>query len=813
MAINHQPREFRAQLDHWRQVSFVLFDLGAMNFLAGIGVTFFHSNPLALLGFTSRSLWLGLFFVLGGLISWKLRRLPAIVPLLIIIGDLWNTIRILPLYERAGYVVLVQSSFVLPVVFILVSILRDRLKRPGSRSAPRHPSEVNAPVAIHSSKEAVALLSSMFVSVGMGLTVLLFFSNYCVNQLAGATNPFLNMFHDFLLVPALLLCFPLGAALGEFVWLKGSRLFLRGYQLADFVRYLTQIPLVGRLVERMLKRDLEPSAADVSLDRVNSQPGDFITGSSRIAPKRWRLLWFAPLVLIGAAVAALIFLGVSVGFHFTRRAQATEETPAAPGMLVVSQSGRGEYDTIAAALADAQPGETILVRAGLYRENISVDKPVTLTGDQKAQGRVVLECSKDICLKVTADASVRNLVVNARAGFWARFINRVEAHAIAIFRGRPILENVDVSSNTGAGIAVKGPDAHPEIRNARVHDCRLNGFYFTDQSRGLVSDSDVYMTGWAGIRSDDGSNPVVRRTRIHQSRMDGVVVRDQGAATFEDCEIFENADSGIQVKNASSVKINRSKVFNQKNGGVFIHDPGSVGRLEDCEIIGNAYSGIEIADQANALVVKSKVHHGKSVGLTVWRQGSVTVEDSLIFENASMGMLMVGAKQALVRKSVFRANAYWGIQIESGSDPLIEECQIYGGRGGGLMFHNGAKGRVTDCAVFDHMNANVVIMAGSNPQIHKSRFTESRQAGLLVQEGGLGVIDDCTISNNYVGVEIKANSAPTIQHCQVNANRSQGLTAEAASAGSIKGSDLTRNSSGPWKIENGSHLIRDQNKE
>jgi parallel beta-helix repeat protein len=810
--INHQARDFRAHLHHWRQVSFVLFDLGAMNFLAGVGVTFFHSNPLALLGFTSRSLWLGFFFVLGGLLSWKVRRLPAIVPLLIIIGDLWNTIKILPLYERAGYVVLVQSSFVLPLLFILISILRDRLKRPGSASP--HPPSVDASAAIHSSNEALALLSSMFVSVGMGLTVLLFFSYYCVNQLAGATNPFINMFHDFLLVPALLLCFPLGAALGEFVWLQGSRLFLRGLQPADFVRYLKQIPLAGRLVEQMLERDVGPTA-NVTTNRVNFQPEAFIIKPSRIQPKRWRLLWLAgPLLLSMAAIVALmLFIGLPARLDFSRRVDATEETPATPDMLVVSQSGRGEYETIAAALADVQPGETILVRAGVYHENISVDKPVTLIGDQKAQGRVVLECSKDICLTVTADASVRNLMVNARVGFWARFINKVEAHAIAIFRGRPILENVDVSSNTGAGIAVKGSNAEPEIRKARVHDCGLNGFYFTDQSRGLVSDSDVYRTGWAGIRSDHGSKPIVRRTLIHQSRMDGVVVRDQGAATFEDCEIFENANSGIQVKDASSVTVNRSKVFNHKNGGVFIHDPGSVGRLEECEIISNAYSGIEIADHANALVLKSKVHHGKSVGLTIWRQGSATVEESLIFENDSMGMLMVGAKQAVVRKSVFRANAYWGIQVESGSDPLIEECQIYGGRGGGLMFYNGAKGRVTDCAVFGHMNANVVIMTGSNPQIHKSRFSESGQAGLLVQEGGLGVIDDCTISNNYVGVEVKGNSAPIIQHCQVNANRSQGLTAETASAGSITGSDLTRNSSGPWKIENGSHLIRDQNRE
>jgi F-box protein 11 len=234
--------------------------------------------------------------------------------------------------------------------------------------------------------------------------------------------------------------------------------------------------------------------------------------------------------------------------------------------------------------------------------------------------------------------------------------------------------------------------------------------------------------------------------------------------------------------------------------------------LEECEIFGNTYSGIEIADQGDAYVIKSKLHQGTSVGITAWRNGSVTVEESLIFENTTMGLLLAGAGRAVVRKSVFRANGYAGIEMANGSDPQIDGCQIFGGRGTGMFFHDNAKGRVDDCSIFGNLNANVVITSGSNPEIHNSRFSESGQAGLLIS-GGLGTIADCKILNNYVGVEIKENGAPTIQHCQINANRSQGLTAESDSAGSVTASDLSRNSGGPWKIGSGSQLIRNQNVE
>jgi len=646
--------------------------------------------------------------------------------------------------------------------------------------------------------------------------VLLLFSKYGVNQIAEATNPFINIFQDLLLVPALLLCFPLGAALGELIWLQASRFYLQGFELSDFIRYLKQIPLASQVIERMLQNDPKVSPANVTFAAQN--PASFQPQVvSRKLPvsnqRKWRLLWLAPLVLILPLVFALIFFRRPLSPNLSHRLEAIEETPAAPGMLVVSQSGRGQFKTIGAAVAAAEPGQNILLRAGFYHENLLIDKPVTLIGDEKATGRVVLECSGDVCLRLTADAVVRNLNINARVGFWARLFSRVEATAVVILGSRAVIENCDISSDTGAGIVVSGSGSEPDIKNVKLHDCLLNGLLFTNQSKGLVTDSDIYQTGWAGLRSDTGSNPMVRRSRIHRSQMDGVFITSQGSGTFEECEFFENAHSGVHVKEASSIKLFRSKVFNQKQGGIFIHDRDSRGLVEDCEIFGNADSGVEISNQGDVQVIKSKSHHNQTAGIGVWLNSTAIIDESLIFENGRAGLLVTDASQPVITKTVFRANAYAGIEVESGADPQIEHCQIYGGRGSGIVFHHGAKGRVEDCSIFANMNANVVIISGSNPQIKNSQSSESGQAGLLIIEGGLGFIENCRILNNYIGVEIKDTSAPTIEHCQINGNRSQGVTAESVSSGSINASDVTGNAAGAWKIENGSRFTREHNAE
>jgi parallel beta-helix repeat protein len=97
--------------------------------------------------------------------------------------------------------------------------------------------------------------------------------------------------------------------------------------------------------------------------------------------------------------------------------------------------------------------------------------------------------------------------VRAQLGFFARLFGSEETTALAILGGHALIENCDVSSNIGTGIAVSGSGSEPEIRNVKVHDCWLNGVLFTNQSRGLLENSDIYQNGWAGIRSEGGADP------------------------------------------------------------------------------------------------------------------------------------------------------------------------------------------------------------------------------------------------------------------------------------------------------------------
>ena len=84
------------------------------------------------------------------------------------------------------------------------------------------------------------------------------------------------------------------------------------------------------------------------------------------------------------------------------------ETPA----LVVSQTGDGDYRSIAKAIEAAPEGATIRIGSGFYEEALVVSKPLTLTGD--ARGLAVLANSNFAVLTVrSGTVRLRNLALVA----------------------------------------------------------------------------------------------------------------------------------------------------------------------------------------------------------------------------------------------------------------------------------------------------------------------------------------------------------------------------------------------------------------
>jgi len=116
---------------------------------------------------------------------------------------------------------------------------------------------------------------------------------------------------------------------------------------------------------------------------------------------------------------------------------------------VVDASHRGDHLTLAEALEAAKPGDSILVRPGVYQEGIIIDKRVEIIGDGDL-GKVVIEAAdKNAVLFNANQGRIVNLALRQIGG-------KGVCCGINILQGRLELEGCDISSQSGACVAICG---------------------------------------------------------------------------------------------------------------------------------------------------------------------------------------------------------------------------------------------------------------------------------------------------------------------------------------------------------------------
>ncbi len=225
------------------------------------------------------------------------------------------------------------------------------------------------------------------------------------------------------------------------------------------------------------------------------------------------------------------------------------ETLSVP-TLVVSQREPEHLQTLNAAVRNAQPGTRILVRPGLYRESLVLDKPLELIGDGPKE-EIVIESTEARCVLVQAEhALLRGLTIRSQVGLKGN-----KYYALEIVQGRPLIEDCDLTSDAFACVAIHGPAASPILRSCRIHDGGGVGVSFYEGGRGLVEHCDIFANRYAGVEICEESAPVIRRCQIHHNRGDGIWAYHDGQGTVEDCLIFDNARAGIRLEQGSHVTI------------------------------------------------------------------------------------------------------------------------------------------------------------------------------------------------------------------------------------------------------------------
>lgn len=211
-----------------------------------------------------------------------------------------------------------------------------------------------------------------------------------------------------------------------------------------------------------------------------------------------------------------------------------------PPTRIVDALHRGDHATLTEALKAAQPGDRILVRPGLYREALTIDKPVEIIGDGAA-GEVVIVVEKadeDTITFRTNMGRIANLTLRQTG-------SGNSICCIYITQGRLEVEDCDIMCPGGDGVDVTG-GADPRLRRNRIHDCAQNGISIYGNGLGTFEDNDIFANASWGVMIWDGAHPTLRRNRIRENGHEAISI-SESYGLFEDNDLRGNKDGAWRI--------------------------------------------------------------------------------------------------------------------------------------------------------------------------------------------------------------------------------------------------------------------------
>ncbi|MEY9965061.1 Holliday junction resolvasome RuvABC ATP-dependent DNA helicase subunit/nitrous oxidase accessory protein NosD [Streptacidiphilus sp. MAP12-16] len=415
----------------------------------------------------------------------------------------------------------------------------------------------------------------------------------------------------------------------------------------------------------------------------------------------------------------------------------------------------GEYPTMAEALTAAEPGDTVTIGAGVFRENVVVDKPLTIRA-AGGPGSVRIEPAAGTALTLLASASVHGLVLEGQDG---------SAPAVLIASGEGELADCRVVTRSSVGIEVRG-DAHPSVRRCTV-----------DNSGGL-----------------------------------GIRVAEAAAAVFEECEVLAAGQAGVVVRAGATARLERCRVHHTSGAGLVLTGEGSTVDAVGCEFYEINGNGVQAEDRAVGRLADCAVHRVTDNALMLDTEAELTLTDSRIHEVPENGADLRGRSMLTLERTTLRSFGRNGLSVwDAGTAVEAVGCEIRDSTGDypAVWVSDGARVKLTDCRVHDVPDALFVLDRGSTAEAVDCSFTQVRNTAVSVSDGatvrldqvrvqdantGLwfrdhgsgGLLTGCEVADVATGVIATKGADPVLRRCTVRGSSEAAVYVSASGRGTFE---------------------------
>lgn len=464
----------------------------------------------------------------------------------------------------------------------------------------------------------------------------------------------------------------------------------------------------------------------------------------------------------------------------------------------VGPRGWGVHHSIAAAVRAAADGATISVQAGVYRESLVLDRPVTLVAEGEA-GTVELVGVRGPALTLlAADGAVRGLKLSTDDG----------EPAVVIAAGAMTLEDCEVS---GGGVEVTGAAA-PSLRGCLISRTPGPGLLLHGGGASTVTNLHVRDVAGDGVVVDGTAHPHISGLVLRRVSGRGIVLRGESRARLEACDLAEAELAAVHVADRAAPVLLGCRIHDTVREGVHVQSaaapaeaaetaprpatpadasgaasgeawPAGTVVFERCELWRTGSAGL-VADGSSRIVLTGgEIRDTGAEGVIAAAQATLVLEDATIGGAGATCVALSGNARLSLRGGTLTGSHANGLYVTD--DAAVEAVGTEIARAAYTAVHLGALARaeLTGCHVHDTPENGIRVTGNAVLRARDTRIAAAAMAGLVVDGRGDAALRECRFEGNGTGVRLEtAEHRPLLENCEVAHSGRTGVEVAAGAA-------------------------------
>ena len=434
-------------------------------------------------------------------------------------------------------------------------------------------------------------------------------------------------------------------------------------------------------------------------------------------------------------------------FSYTPKKKINQSLNQNTDTLTVGFDDDCDFQSIQKAIDSLADGGTIYIRPGVYEEDLTINKDVSLMGLRfgdisdyaSIDLPIIVLNPKKPCVIERENVYLEGLVFthdkNLSFDSMDDLISEDEYNCI----------NKKWNINSEDFKTLLWIQSDIQLHNSAILHSVTNGITFS-KGNALVDDLLVYCAGDYGIWCAENASPHFT-TVISMNNSEGIYVTDNAEPIINNSCCLNNQNNGLLLVGKSNAVTNESKYNNNGSSGVDIRD-NATPLINDCNIYENSQSNLYISNNSKPEINNCRIEDGNDIGIKILNNSRPKISDCEIFNNANCG-----------------------VRVDNRANPDIIDCSIHNNSSNGLHIASDATGKYTRCEIYSNKRTGksypgVVISDRANPILDSCEVYDHLASGIWIKDNAKGTYKDCEIHDNKGGISKDTSKSVNTSSCE-----------------------------------------------